>query len=29
MIDNIMHPAVQPLRMIKGYKPETGEPIYD
>ena len=29
MIDNVMSPAIQPLRKIKGYKPETGEPIYE
>ena len=29
MIDNVMPPATQPLRKIKGYKPETGEPIYE
>jgi hypothetical protein len=29
MIDNVMPPAAQPLRKIKGYKPETGEPIYE
>jgi len=29
MIDNVVPPVVQPLRKIKGYKPETGEPIYE
>jgi len=29
MIDNVMPPTAQPLRKIKGYKPETGEPIYE
>ena len=29
MIDNVMPSAAQPLRKIKGYKPETGEPIYE
>ena len=29
MIDNVMPGVAQPLRKIKGYKPETGEPIYE
>jgi len=29
MIDNVMPRVAQPLRKIKGYKPETGEPIYE
>ena len=29
MIDNVMPRVAQPLREIKGYKPETGEPIYE
>ena len=29
IIENVMPPVAQPLRKIKGYKPETGEPIYE
>ena len=29
MIDNVMPGVAQPLRKIKGYVPETGEPIYE